>query len=76
MTDPIRERMEEIVAFRTTGHPEANGRAPLKGEQAWTLIFPLEDGRKLHVEVGKEDFQHFVKMLTQYVVDTEHEEQP
>jgi len=43
----------EIVRFRTKDHPAANGREPETGETAWTLRFPLENGRELHVELGR-----------------------
>lgn len=45
--------MSETV-LRTRCHPEANGRAPLSGETAWTATLPLEDGTSVVIRMGKE----------------------
>lgn len=50
--------------FRTKDHPEANGRRPQFGEQAWTLRFPLEDGSELVVAMGAKGRQSLLAMLS------------
>lgn len=60
--------------FRTKGHPGANGRKPQSGEQAFKLEFPLQDGiHNVVIECGKEDFDHFAKMIGQMMVDDDCE---
>lgn len=54
-----------IYTFKTRDHPEANGRLPKAGEQAWKVWFPLVDGGKLYVHMGKEghdNLRHVVLM--------------
>lgn len=53
------------LVLRTKGHPEANGHRPSNGEHAWSLRFPLEDGRTLVVEVGAADFENFERVILQ-----------
>lgn len=50
--------------FRSKDHPEANGRRPVRGEQAWTLRFPLEDGTELRVHLGAKGRQSLQAMLS------------
>ncbi len=63
----------EPLEFRTKGDPEANGRAPQKGDQRFSLKFPLEDGRELIVHEGREGMNHFAKMIGQMMVDDQEE---
>lgn len=58
-----------IYSFRTKDHPEANGRRPQNGEQAWTIDFTLEDGGKLYVKMGKVGRQALKDMLAQEEAD-------
>ncbi len=44
--------MSELV-LRAECHPEACGRSPLPGEQAWDFKILLEDGVELHLLMGK-----------------------
>jgi hypothetical protein len=43
---------KEIVEFSDESDPEANGRRPQIGERRYTMIFPLADGRVLHLHMG------------------------
>lgn len=43
---------DKQLRLRSEDHPEANGRNPIPGEQAWTLRIPLEDGRTLLLCLG------------------------
>ena len=42
------------VILRTLCHPDANGRAPQRGDIAWEFKIPLEDGTILHLHMGRE----------------------
>ena len=55
--------------FRTVTHPEAHGRMPVKGDYAYTLKFPLENGDDLVVECGQEDLDRFAEMIGKMMVD-------
>ena len=55
--------MTEMLHFRTSCHPEANGREPVAGERQWKFRFTLEDGRELYVLMGgvaHRDFRSFI----------------
>lgn len=55
-----------IRKFRTTDHPEADGRLPQTGDQQWTLRFPLEGGDDyLEVSIGKKGRDAIRAMLIQ-----------
>jgi hypothetical protein len=45
---------EPDIVFTTKDHPEANGRTPKFGEQAYQLRFLLEDDRLLEVRISKD----------------------
>lgn len=55
------------MVIKTKSHPEANGRKPLKGEEAFTVHFVDEHGRKVSVSSGRDGLiQHaatIVRML-------------
>ncbi len=55
--------MKEELHLRTEDHPEANGRKPRVGEQAYGLRFPLEDGRELVLSVGQSGFDTLTNLL-------------
>ena len=74
--NPVYDPRVEEIRFRSIGDPEANGRAPQTGEQRYTLKFPLEDGRTLFLEVGREDMSHFAKMIAQMMVDDDKDGLP
>lgn len=57
--------MKEEVRFGTEDHPQANGRTPAASDVAYTLRFPLEDGRELVVEFGQLGFD----VLTNHLID-------
>ena len=51
------------LRFRTSCHPEANGRKAVPGERQWDFRFTLEDGRELHILAGADahrDFRSFI----------------
>ena len=58
-----------MTEFRTKDDPEANGRKPLKGEQRFSLTFPLEDGSSLIIHMGKESMNYFESFLAQMMFD-------
>ncbi len=62
---------EGDLAFRTEDHPEANGRKPCRGEQAWEVFFTLEDGRKLILHMGREGHASMRRILLQEMQDDE-----
>lgn len=64
----IRRAVMEIE-FRCKDDPEANGRLPQKGEQRFTLTFPLENGDSLRVHMGQESMNYFTSFLGQMLVD-------
>jgi hypothetical protein len=57
------------LEFRCKDDPEALGRVPQRGEQRFTLTFPLEDGRELKVHMGREGMNHFESFVAQMMVD-------
>ena len=57
------------LEFRVKDDPEANGRTPQKGEQRFTLVFPLEDGRELKLHMGREGMNYFESFLVQMMFD-------
>lgn len=62
-----------MVEYKCKDDPEAQGRTPLKGEQRFTLIFPLENGDELKLHMGKESMNHFETFIAQMMVDDEAE---
>jgi hypothetical protein len=48
-----------VIEYRCKDDLEALGRIPVKGEQRFTLIFPLENGAELKLHMGKESMSHF-----------------
>lgn len=58
------------IVLRTVDHPEANGRVPKRGEQGWTLTFPLDSGTSLLVKCGEQTVNKFREFLGQYALDT------
>ena len=65
-----------IREFKTKRDPEANGRIPNKGDRRYTLKFPLEDGTELVVHEGREGMNHFVKMISQMMIDDDNDGTP
>lgn len=61
------------LEFKCKDDPEANGRIPQKGDQRFTLKFPLEDGRELQIHMGKEGMNHFETFLAQMMFDDEQD---
>jgi hypothetical protein len=57
------------VSFLCKDDPEANGRIPQRGEQRFTLLFPLENGDELEVHMGRESMNHFETFIAQMMVD-------
>jgi hypothetical protein len=57
------------ITYVTKDHPEANGRTPGAGEQAYGLLFPLESGQTLEVIMGKQGICALRAMLRQMDVD-------
>lgn len=53
--------------------PEANGRTPLRGEQRFTLIFPLDTGEELKLHMGRESMNHFETFIGQMMIDDNNE---
>ena len=51
------------LTFLTEDHPAADGRQPRLGEVAWTLRFPLEQGRTLAIDVGMKTLLSFKAMI-------------
>ena len=66
------EPQADDPVFRTSDHPEANGRTPRLGEQEWRLHFPLEDGRTLWLNVGTVGHHALRDMLIQEMTDDEY----
>lgn len=62
--------MSELV-FKCKDDPLANGRMPMRGDQRYTLLFPLENGDDLKVHMGKESINHFATFIAQMMVDDE-----
>ena len=62
-----------VIEYKCKDDPEAQGRFPLKGEQRFTLIFPLENGEELKLHMGKESMNHFETFIAQMMVDDEAE---
>lgn len=59
--------------FRCKDDPEANGRVPLKGEQRFSLLFPLENGDSLNVHMGQESMNYFNTFLAQMMFNDAEE---
>lgn len=57
------------LEYRCKDDPEANGREPMRGEQRFTLTFPLEDGTALLVHMGRESMNHFETFIAQMMID-------
>jgi hypothetical protein len=62
-----------VIEYKCKDDPEALGRAPVEGEQRFTLIFPLENGDELKLHMGKESMNHFETFIAQMMVDDEAE---
>jgi hypothetical protein len=62
------------MEVRTKDYPEANGRIPQKGEQRFSLTFPLEDGQSLIVHMGRESMNYFESFLAQMMFDDAKDE--
>jgi ribosomal protein S19 len=62
-----------IIEHKCKDDPEAQGRIPIKGDQRFTLIFPLENGDELKVHMGKESMNHFEIFIAQMMVDDQAE---
>lgn len=58
-----------ILDARCKDDPEANGRAPQKGDRRYTLKFPLENGCELRVHMGREGMDAFRTFLGNEVID-------
>ena len=61
------------LVYRCKDDPEANGRIPQKGEQRYSLLFPLENGDDLRIHMGRESFNHFSDFLGQMYVDDDND---
>ena len=57
------------LEFKCKDDPEANGRVPQRGEQRFTLLFPLENGDDLKLYAGRETMNHFESFIAQMMVD-------
>lgn len=57
------------VVFRTKDHPQANGRIPDLGEIVYGLLFPLEDGRLLEVQIGQQGWDHVETLRREIALD-------
>lgn len=55
---------------KTKCHPAANGRIPQSGDQAWSLVFPLEGGDSLCVHMGREGFEKVSQFMIDMMTDT------
>jgi hypothetical protein len=62
------------LVFRSIDHPEANGRTPVPGDQIYTIGVDLEDGRHLHLKMGRNSFDNFRGMLEQMDADDKFED--
>lgn len=65
-----------ILEYKCKDDPEANGRAPQKGERRYTLKFPLDNGIELQVHMGNEGMETFRTFLGQEVIDDAADDQP
>ena len=61
------------LEFKCKDDPEANGRGPQRGEQRFTLLFPLENGDELKLYAGRETMNHFESFIAQMMVDDSNE---
>lgn len=52
-----------MLVYKTKDHPEANGRKPQVGDQAYDLVFTLENGDFLRIKMGKEGFDNVTNLL-------------
>lgn len=62
-----------VVRFRDRSHPNANGRTAQPGEAGYTVWFPLDDGRKLEVLLGREGIANLRKVIMDQFMDEEFE---
>jgi hypothetical protein len=62
--------MQGELRFYTKDHPEANGRIPKDGENAYEFIFPLADGTSLRIHCGDETMLKFQEFLGSMQLDT------
>ena len=53
----------------TSDSPKRPGNEPQFGDQNWTLTFPLSDGRKLYLNVGKVGHDALFSMMRQEELD-------
>lgn len=58
------------VEFKTTDHPEANGAKAQFGDVAYSMRFPLEDGRILIVHYGQKGFENLTQMFLDMLAGT------
>lgn len=59
--------------YRCKDDPERNGRKPIAGEQRFTLSFPLEDGSRLQLHMGREGMNHFENFIANMMIDDSNE---
>lgn len=62
------------LEFKCKDDPEANGRVAKRGDQRYTLTFPLENGENLLIHMGKEGVNNFATFLANLMVDEAAEE--
>lgn len=55
--------------FRCKSHPEANGRRPVAGDEAFTAFFTTEDGGKVNIEMGREDYVNHAAAIVRMLQD-------
>ena len=55
--------------FYSKDHPQARGREPNPGEQAYELTFPIDDGTELVIHCGAETFSRFAEMIGSMTLD-------
>jgi hypothetical protein len=65
-----------IHRFKSSDHPEADGRIPQSGEQGWRLTFVLEGGDDyLEIEISKKGRDALIAMLAQEDEDDRKEKE-
>lgn len=67
------DQYERKLVLIARGHPEADGRSPKVGEQAFILKFPLEREWELELKIGAEEARAFRAMVLDYEMDEAQE---
>lgn len=66
----------DALVLYARDHPEANGKAPNRGDIGYAISIPLDDGRVLYLYLGQQGFTAFREILAAMDKDTQEGQSP